>query len=171
MDSTLAQEEARRAAQHNALKNRLETKVDSRIAEHAQQGLGEEDPRIDAVASEMRRQLIDEVSEREREVGQMRATARLGQVVDYVFWVVYALLGLRFLLALMAANQSAGFVRFIKGITEPLYLPFKGIVASPSMEGGVTLAFPILLAIGVYALVHLGIKGLLRLWAQRRTEI
>ncbi|AXQ28649.1 hypothetical protein D0B54_08130 [Solimonas sp. K1W22B-7] len=171
MDTTLAQEEARRIAQHNALKNRLETRVDSQIAAQAQDTLANQQPRIDAVASDMQRKLIDEVSEREREVGQMRATARVGQVVDYVFWVTYSLLGLRFVLALMGAREGAGFVRFIKGITEPLYLPFKGIVGAPALETGGTLALPLLIAVGVYALVHLAIKGLLRLWAQRRTEI
>lgn len=171
MDTTLAQDEARRAAQHNALKSRLETRVDSQIAAQAEGSLANEQQHIDAVASDMQRKLIDEVSEREREVNQMRATARVGQVVDYVFWVVYALLGLRFTLALIGARESAGFVQFVKGITEPLFLPFKGIVPSPELLNGGTLAFPLLLAIGIYVLVHLAIKGLLRLWAQRRTEI
>ncbi|HSW12021.1 MAG TPA: hypothetical protein VLI06_04230 [Solimonas sp.] len=170
MDNTLAKDEARRATQHDSLKTQVESKVDSQITAHAQQGLAEDQGRIDAVAAELRRKLIDEVSEREHEVGQMRATARLSQVVDYVFWVIYALLGLRFTLAAIGARESTGFVRFVKGLTEPLYLPFKGIVASPSAEG-FTLALPLLVAVGVYALLHLGIKGLLRLWAQRRTDI
>ncbi len=171
MDTTLAQEEARRVAQHNALKTRLETRVDSQIAAQAQDGLANEQPRIDAVAADMQRKLIDEVSEREREVNQMRATARVGQVVDYVFWVIYSLLGLRFVLVLIGAREGAGFVRFIKGITDPVFLPFKGIVGTPELETGGALALPLLIAIGVYALVHLATKGLLRLWAQRRTEI
>lgn len=171
MDTTLAQDEARRAAQHHALKSRLETRVDSQIAAQAQDGLQNEQQRIDAVAADLQRRLIDEVSDREREVIQLRAIARAGQVVDYVFWVLYALLGLRFTLALIGAREGAGFVRFVKGVTEPLFLPFKGIVASPALETGGTLALPLLLAIGIYALVHLAIKGLLRLWAQRRTEI
>jgi len=171
MDKALVQDEARRATQHQALKNQVESRVDSQIAAHAQQGLPNDEPRIDAVAAQLRRKLIDEVSEREREVGNLRAGARLGQVIDYVFWVIYALLGLRFVLALIAARPGVGFVRFIHGITEPLYLPFKGIVASPSSEVGATLALPLLVAIGVYALLHMGIKGLLRLWVQRRTDI
>ncbi len=56
-------------------------------------------------------------------------------------------------------------------VTDPLYRPFRGIVASPTAEGGYTLALPIVIAIIVYALVHAGINGLLRLIAHRNTEI
>ena len=56
-------------------------------------------------------------------------------------------------------------------MTDPLYAPFRGIVASPKAEGGYTLALPIVIAIIVYALLHLGINKLLRLIAHRKTEI
>ena len=75
------------------------------------------------------------------------------------------------LLALMAARESAGFVKFIYSITNPLYAPFRGIVPSPRTEDGFTLALPIVIAIIVYLLVHLGINGLLRIFAHRKTEI
>ena len=55
-------------------------------------------------------------------------------------------------------------------MTDPLYAPFRGIVGSPSIEGGYTLALPIALAIIVYALLHAGINGLLRLVAHRKSE-
>ncbi|MEJ7709623.1 MAG: YggT family protein [Pyrinomonadaceae bacterium] len=71
----------------------------------------------------------------------------------------------------MAARSSAGFVQFVRSVTDPLYAPFRGIVASPTAEGGYTLALPIIVAIIVYALLHAGINGLLRLLAHRKTEI
>jgi uncharacterized protein YggT (Ycf19 family) len=77
----------------------------------------------------------------------------------------------RLLLALLAARSSAGFVQFVRAVTDPLYAPFRGIVASPTAEGGYTLALPIVIAIIVYALLHAGINGLLRLIAHRKTEI
>ncbi|HSK10046.1 MAG TPA: hypothetical protein VK911_10750, partial [Vicinamibacterales bacterium] len=44
---------------------------------------------------------------------------RAVQVVDYLFYLLYALLGIRFVLTLLGANPSAGFAQFINGITQP----------------------------------------------------
>ncbi len=170
MDNKLAVDEARRVSQYGSLKAEVEARVDSHISAQAQDGLAEE-AHIGSVASQIRRGAIDEIAETDRELRNLRTMARVGQVVDYVFYVFYALLGLRFLLAAMAARESAGFVRFVKGVSDPLFLPFRGIVSSPELINGGTLALPLLLAIGVYALLHLAVKGLLRMIAQRRTEI
>ena len=114
---------------------------------------------------------VDEVVDTEREVGRARGMARISQIVDYVFYLIYALLGMRFLLALLAARSSAGFVQFIVTVTNPFYAPFKGIVASPRTDQGHTLLLPIVVAIIAYVLLHLAINGLLRLLAQRKTAI
>ena len=126
---------------------------------------------MDQVAGEFRSKAVDEVVDTEREVERSRSLARVSQVVDYIFWVIYALLGMRFLLALLAARSSAGFVRFIVAVTDPFYLPFRGIVASPTADGGHTLLMPIVIAIIAYALLHLAINGLLRMVAHRKTAI
>ena len=47
---------------------------------------------------------------------------------------------------------------------------FNGIVESPSANG-YTLAVPIVIAMLVYALLHFGIKRLLRLIGTRKTEL
>ena len=57
------------------------------------------------------------------------------------------------------------------GVTNPFYLPFRGIVAAPTTEGGHTLMMPIIIAIIAYALLHLAINGLLRMIAHRKTAI
>jgi hypothetical protein len=44
-------------------------------------------------------------------------------------------------------------------------------VASPTTEEGFTLALPVVIAIGVYLLLHVGVNGLLRLAAHRKTTI
>jgi hypothetical protein len=44
-------------------------------------------------------------------------------------------------------------------------------VPSPTAEGGYTLALPIIIAIGIWALLHLAVNGLLRMFAHRKTEI
>ena len=106
-----------------------------------------------------------------REVGRARGVARISQIVDYIFYVIYALLGLRFFLALLAARSGAGFVRFIVAVTNPFYQPFRGIVASPTTEAGHTLMLPLVIAFIVYLLLHLGINGLLRIIARRKMAV
>ena len=171
-DDKLAIEEARRAAQHEAVKSQVEGEVQSEISQRAATKTAPgEAQRIDNVATEFRSKAVNEVVDTEREVQRSRGLARVSQVVDYIFYVIYALLGMRFLLALLAARSSAGFVRFIVAVSNPFYQPFRGIVASPSTDTGHTLLLPIVVAIIAYVLLHLGINGLLRLLAHRKTEI
>ena len=170
-DNKLAKEEARRAGQHGSVKSQVEGEVQAEIAEQASRTSPPENERIGELAGEFRGKAVDEVVETEREVERARGVARVSQVVDYIFYVIYALLGLRFLLALLAARSSAGFVRFIVAVTNPFYQPFRGIVASPSTDSGHTLMVPLVIAFIVYLLLHLGINGLLRIIAHRKTAI
>jgi uncharacterized membrane protein len=169
-DDKLATEEARRANQHDIVKSQVEGEVHAEIAERAAPTRAEA-VQVDQVADEFRAKAVNEVVETEREVERARGAARVSQVVDYIFFIIYALLGLRFLLALLAARSGAGFVRFIVAVTNPFYAPFKGIVASPSTDSGHTLMLPLLIAIVVYVLLHLAINGLLRIMAHRKTAV
>jgi uncharacterized protein YggT (Ycf19 family) len=171
-DNKLAAEEARRSVQHESVKSQVEGDVNAEIASRASQGAPPAEARkIDEVAGEFRAKAVDEVVDTEHEVERSRGLARVSQIVDYAFFVLYALLGLRFLLALLAARSSAGFVQFIVAVTNPFYEPFRGIVASPQTDQGHTLLLPIVIAIIVYVLLHLAINGLLRLFAHRKTQI
>jgi len=172
MDDKLAAEEARRAAQHEAVKAQVEGEVNAEISDRAAaKAPRDEAQRIDAVAGDFRSRAVDEVVDTEREVQRSRGLARVSQIVDYIFYVIYALLAMRFLLALLAARSSAGFVRFIVAVSDPFYAPFRGIVASPSTDGGHTLLLPIVIALVAYVILHLLINGLLRMLAHRKTEI
>jgi uncharacterized protein YggT (Ycf19 family) len=170
-DNKLAVDEARREVQHDSIKSEIESDVNAEIATRADRTTTSEARQMEQVAGEFRGKAIEEVVDTEREVERARGLARVSQVVDYIFYLIYALLAIRLLLALLAARSSAGFVQFIYAVTDPLYAPFRGIVASPRVEGGYTLALPIVIAIIVYALLHLGVNGLLRLLAHRKTEI
>jgi uncharacterized membrane protein len=169
-DNKLAMEEARRAAQHEAVKAEIENDVHSEIAASAA-AAPKQASEIRQVAGDFKAKAVDEVVETEREVQRSRGVARISQIVDYIFYVIYALLGMRFLLALLAARSSAGFVQFIVTVTNPFYAPFRGIVASPTAESGHTLLLPVVVAIIAYVLLHLGINGLLRLLAHRKTQV
>ena len=171
-DDKLALEEARRAAQHEAVKTQVEGDVQADITDRAARTtVPDESRRIDQVAGDFREKAVDEVIDTEREVQRSRGLARISQIVDYIFYLIYALLGMRFLLALLAARSSAGFVQFLVAITNPFYAPFKGIVASPSTDQGHTLMLPIVVAIIAYVILHLAINGLLRVFAHRKTAI
>src|SRR5258708_26517640 len=130
-DDKLAIEGARRDGQHSSVKAQVEGEVQAEIAEHAAQTPAPESERIDQVAGQFRAKAVDEVVESEREVGRARGVARVSQVVDYIFYVIYALLGLRFLLALVAAGSDAGFVSVIVTGTNPFSEPFCRLVARP----------------------------------------
>lgn len=170
-DNKLAADEARREIQHESIKSQVESNVNAEVAARADRTTPSEAKELEVVAGEFRGKAIDEIVDTEREVERARGMARVSQVIDYIFYVIYALLAVRLLLALLAARSGAGFVQFIYTVTDPLYAPFRGIVASPRAEGGYTLALPIVIAIIVYALLHAGINGLLRLIAHRKTEI
>ena len=171
MDDKLAADEARRSVQHESVKAQVEGEVQSEIADQAQAPAPGESQRVKQVAGDFRAKAVNEVVDTEREVERGRGAARVSQVIDYIFFVLYALLGMRFLLALMAARSTAGFVQFIVAVTNPFYLPFKGIVASPATDQGHTLMMPIVIAIIAYLLLHLAINGILRMMAHRKTQI
>src|SRR6266498_3500203 len=136
-DNKLASDEARREAQHDSIKSRVENDVNADIAARADRAGRPEAERLEQVAKEFRAKAVDEVVHTEREVERSRTAARVSQVIDYLFYIFYA--------------------------------PFRGIVASPSAEGH-TLALPIVVALIVYVLLHLGINRLLRLLAHRKTQ-
>lgn len=171
VDDKLAQDEAQRAANYETLKSEVEGDVNSEIAARADQTTAGEASRMETVAGHLREKAIDEVVQTDREVERSRFLARVSQVVDYIFYVIYGLLTIRLLLALFAANQNVGFTQLINTVTNPFYAPFRGIVPSPRTPDGFTLALPVIVALVVYLLVHLGINGLLRIFAHRKTEI
>jgi uncharacterized protein YggT (Ycf19 family) len=170
-DNKLANDEARRSVQHGSVKAQVEGDVNAEIAQQASQAAPAEERKIGEVAGQFRAKAVDEVVDSEREVERGRGAARVSQVIDYIFYLIYALLGMRFLLALLAARSSAGFVQFIVAVTNPFYAPFRGIVDAPQTGGGHTLMLPIVVAIIAYVILHLAINGLLRMLAHRKTQI
>jgi uncharacterized protein YggT (Ycf19 family) len=170
-DRNLEADEQRRIRQHEAVKAELERDVTDQVVGRAAVQTPNDGAQLNAVADRMHSRAVNEVVDTERDLDRARGAARGSQVVDYLFWVIYAFLGLRALLALMAANRSSGFVQFVNTVSEPLYAPFRNIVPSPSAEGGYTLALPIVVALVAYALLHAAINGLLRMAAHRKTAV
>jgi uncharacterized protein YggT (Ycf19 family) len=171
VDNKLAIDEARRAAQYENVKGQAEAGVNQQILSQTQQVTPQEAAPIEQFSQNLKQQAVEDLATTEQEVARGRVLARVSQVVDYLFYVIYSLLAIRLLLNLMAARKGAGFVQFVYSLSDPFYAPFKGIVASPSVDGGFTLALPIVIALFVYLLLHLGINGLLRMGAHRKVAI
>ena len=167
----LAEDEARQATQHEAVKSKVESHVNAEIAGQAAAASTGGRERIAEVAGQLREKAVDETVQGERVLGHARTAARGSQFLDYAFYLVYSLLAIRLVLALIAAQSSNGFVQFIRAITDPFYAPFRGIVPSPTAEGGYTLVLPIVIAMVAYMILHVAINGLLRMVGQRKTEI
>jgi uncharacterized protein YggT (Ycf19 family) len=157
---------------HDAVKANVEGDVNAEIAAQASQPPPPGAARkIEQAVGAFREHAVDEVVDSEHAVRRSRGVARVSQFIDYVFFLIYALLAIRFVLAFIGARSNTGFVQFIVSLTGPLYAPFKSIVASPKIGDGYTLPLPMLIAIGAYLLLHLAINRLLRLIAVRKTEI
>ncbi len=171
LDNKLEQDEAQRTANYEAIKTNVKSEVGGEIVAVAERPTRHNAATIDNIAGDMRQKAVSEVVETEKEVELGRSLARVSQVIDYIFFIVYGLLAIRLMLALFAARSSADFVQFIRTITDPFYAPFKGIVSSPTVEGGYTLALPIIVALVVYMLVHFAINGLLRIFVHRKTTV
>lgn len=82
------------------------------------------------------------------------------QVVWYLLGLLEALLALRFLLKLLAANPQAAFTQFIYGVTALFAAPFLNVFRISRVEGSV-LEWTTLLAMAVYWLIAWGIIKLL----------
>jgi hypothetical protein len=77
---------------------------------------------------------------------------KIEQAIYLIFGVLEALIAIRFVLRLLAANPNAGFAAFIYGITAPFIAPFAGLFGTPQYAGSV-LEWHSIVAIIVYALI------------------
>jgi uncharacterized protein YggT (Ycf19 family) len=170
-EDKVGNDDARQATARDDVKSRVEKQVNSEITRQTSDAQTSDHGRVVEVAHGLREKALDATVRGERTVGQARTAARASQFLDYGFYVIYALLAIRLVLALIAARSSNGFVQFIGTVSEPFYAPFRGIVASPTAEGGYTLVVPIMIAGLVYVVLHAGINGLLRMVGTRKTEI
>lgn len=144
--------------------------VEADVAARAAVAAPDEPARIGAVAEKLRGHALDDVKRTDRDQRSALVAARIAQVVDYAFCLVYGLLGVRFLLGLVGARSGAGFTRFIEAVTDPVYAPFRNIVDTIRMgDGRVVLSLAI--AFVAYGVLHLAIRGVLKIVATRRSTV
>lgn len=89
---------------------------------------------------------------------------------DLVFGVIAALLMLRFVFRLFAANSEAPFVAWLYGTTDTLISPFRGIFVSPLVDGRFEFDITALIALVMYSLIF-GLIMRLYAWTQQGAEV
>jgi len=169
-DEKLAADEARRIAQHESVKSAVRANVDAEISREAARSTPNEHAHAERLADSLRHKAVQEVATTESELDRGKAVARASQIVDYVFYLVYGVIGLEIVLNLLGARQSAGFKQFIDALGAPFLGPFRGILLEPGI-GRFRLMTSYILALAVYALLHMAVNGLLRLFVQRKTVV
>ena len=99
---------------------------------------------------------VDDQTEREeheRNVAQ--------RIVWYIVGVIIALLLLRFIFALLGANQANGLAEFVYSVTSPLVSPFSNLFSFDGIQYGVSsLEIFTLIAIAFYTLIGYGVAKL-----------
>ena len=169
-DEKLAADEAQRFAQHEQVKGEVRDKVHAEISREADHVAPPERTGTAALADSLRRKAVKEVSASETELERGKAFARVSQVADYVFYLIYGIIGVEIVLEALGARDSAGFKRFVDTLAAPLLAPFQGLMPDPGV-GRFRFMLSYLVALAVYVLVHMAVNGLLRLFVQRKTAV
>jgi uncharacterized protein YggT (Ycf19 family) len=168
-DNKLAIDESNRTAVHEGVKSEVREELQSDIAQHTPK---DEQYRAQttALGEGMREKTLRELAGTEREIDRGRAAARASQVVDYIFFIIYALLGLEILLELLGARDGSPFKHLIDVLTLPFLMPFQRLM--PDLGAGrFQLRLSYIIAFVVYILLHVAVNGLLRMLAHRKTAI
>jgi uncharacterized protein YggT (Ycf19 family) len=169
-DEKLAADEARRVAQHESVKGDVREKVHADISRE----VGDRPPAARTgtaqLAESLRDKAVREVTASETELERAKSFARFSQVADYVFYLIYGIIGLEIALEALGARESAGFKRFIDAMAAPLLAPFQGLMPDPGV-GRFRFMLSYVVALVVYMLVHMAVNGLFRLLVHRKTTV
>lgn len=87
-------DEERRQASHQEVKSSIDDDVNARIKRESARVEPKESGDVAEVAHELKQKAVREAVGTERELGRGRAAARISQVVDYCFYIIYGLIAL-----------------------------------------------------------------------------
>jgi hypothetical protein len=91
---------------------------------------------------------------------------QINRIIWSILTLVEVLLGLRFVLKLIAANPESAFAAFIYGITNPFIAPFATLIGTPT-SNGMILEVTTLIAMVIYALIFWGIVSVVGIVTDR----
>ncbi|MBW3660263.1 MAG: hypothetical protein KY397_01340 [Gemmatimonadetes bacterium] len=92
--------------------------------------------------------------------------AVVGQAIDYAFYLIYTIVGVRILLEVLGTGEETEFRQLVDTLSGPFVSPFQGLTFDPWVEPYQDVV-PFLIALLVWMLVHGALKGLLRLLSGR----
>jgi uncharacterized protein YggT (Ycf19 family) len=169
-DEKLAIDESERAARHQAIKGEVRRETQEEIAREARRDDHSQNADAAAIGEHFREKAMGEIVGTEAEIERGRAAARVSQVVDYIFYLIYSLIALEIVLELLGARETNSFKRFMDALTAPLLMPFNTLMPDLG-QGRFQLKISYLVALLVYVLLHFAINGILRLLAHRKTAV
>jgi len=169
-DAKLAADEARRIAQHESVKGDVRERVHHEIAQEADRPSETERATTGRIADSLRQRAVHEVETSEWELERSKTVARVSQVVDYLFYLIYGVIGLEIVLDALGARQSAGIKQALDAIASPFLAPFRGLLFDPGI-GRFRFMASYVIALVVYVLLHMAVSGLFRLFVQRKTAV
>jgi uncharacterized protein YggT (Ycf19 family) len=169
LDDKLAQDESSRIAQHEQAKDEFRQQVHREVKNIAETSKTP-DANVREAAHELKQKAASEVAGTEMELERAKKAARTSQIVDYVFYLIYGIIGLEIVLELLAARESNWFKQFIDAISTPFLGPFRGLLWDPSL-GSSRLMFSYIIALVVWILVHFAVNGLLRMFVHKKTAV
>jgi len=91
-----------------------------------------------------------------------RVIARFLQIVDYLFGVLYTLIGFEFVLELSGARDGNAFKRLLDTLTYPFLHPFRTLLPTVTF-GGSQLIASYVVALVTYLMLHFAIHRLTRM--------
>jgi uncharacterized protein YggT (Ycf19 family) len=162
----VGRDQDRQSSVRDDIRGEVDRKVGEAIARETDHTEPEERAEVESVARELKARSVDGLRRSERELGTGRRLKRIYQFVAWVFYVVYGLIGLMFGLALLGARAGSGFMKFMQLVTTPILAPFRNVMPDPAM-GSFQLMLSYVLALVVYSLVHLALKGVFRILVHR----
>ena len=169
-DDKLVRDETRRISQHENIKGEVRNEVHSEIAQHANNLKREDRSDVESLAGGLRQKAVSEIADTEVEIERAKKISSLSQVIDYIFCVIYGIIGLEIGLEILGARDSNGFKRMLDTVASPLLAPFRGLMPDPSV-GRFQLMLSYIVALVVYVLLHLAVNGLLRLFVQKKRTV
>lgn len=90
---------------------------------------------------------------------EINSSIKMAMIVDYIFWIMVAVVLLRFAFKLIGANPLNAFVTLINNFTNPFVGIFQGIVGNVT-SGNMIIEFSSLITIVILWLIY---KAALRL--------
>ena len=167
---TIRSDDQRKLEQLEQVKRDVRNEVHREIKERTDRVEPQDREQVEGVAREIKHSAVREVATSEAELGRARTVARVSQVLDYAFYVLYGLIGMQIALEALGARDGSGFKQLMNTVTFPFLAPFKGLMPDPAI-GSSQLMVSYIIALVVYILLHLAINGALRLFASKKTEV